>query len=554
MSKKLLCVLLSVLMVLTLLPANAFAAVNNITYLYVGGTNILTRTDYKITYDTDSYAQFDATTNTLTLHNANITMGYASSMYTGIYLVSTSAVSGGITINLEGTNTITKSGTPATTWYAIRIQDSQSCPLTITSSDGTGTLAITNSYYGIYTNSTGGNTISNCTVTVDSITYYGLYTSSSLTISNANLTVNVTGTSTSSYGIYPYGSVCNITDGSVVNVYCAKSSAIYSSKTGTATVLTVTDSSLTCTVGGSKAAIYLASMNVAGDSTVIADGGINLFSTNSNYSSKGYSYLTVSPTNDPLEILVGASSSGTSTYGTYSSETTLTAPSALEYSTYAYLQISPSQSGGGSGSDGVFGLIYVNEDYHGLVITRNGRRFLISIPHDDANGDGICDTCHEQFSDGEETVETVTMDDVTYEVAYSYDKSISAGNWTQVELDDLGLIEALAEDGAILVITRDSATSTSFANGDYEKFLLIDSWWSNNNQTISLGTAGHTSADEDVIDCLSDDGTVAIYDGATIYAAWEAGNYAAGGDKLVFISNTSASYKIVSIQVLVPVD
>ncbi|MCD7784825.1 MAG: hypothetical protein LUH18_04500, partial [Oscillospiraceae bacterium] len=397
MLKRMLCVLLSAMMVLSILPVGAFAAVNNITYLYVGGTNILTRTDYKIEYSTDSYAQFDATTNTLTLHNANITMGYASSLYTGIYLVSTSAVSGGITINLEGTNTITKSGTPATTWYAIRIQDSQSCPLTITSSDGTGTLAITNSYYGIYTNSTGANTISNCTVTVDSITYYGLYTSSSLTISNANLAVNVTGTSSSSYGIYPYGSVCKITDGSVVNVYCANSSAIYSSKTGTATVLTVTDSSLTCTVGGSKAAIYLASMNISGESTVIADGGINLFSTNSNYTSKGYSYLTVSPTTDPLEISVGSSASATTSYGTYSAETTLTAPSALEYSNYKYLKIAAGAVGSALSSG--FRMIYVNEEYHALVIDRvvNGsnHRFFISIPHSDDNGDGYCDVCNE---------------------------------------------------------------------------------------------------------------------------------------------------------------
>ena len=552
--------MLSALMVLSLLPTTAFAAVNNINYLYVGGTNILTRTDYKITYDTDSYAQFDATTNTLTLHNANITMGYASSMYTGIYLVSTSTVSGGITINLEGTNTITKSGTPTTTWYAIRIQDSQSCPLTITSSDGTGTLAITNSYYGIYTNSTGGNTISNCTVTEDSITYYGLYTSSSLTISNANLTVNVTGTSTSSYGIYPYGSVCNITDGSVVNVYCAKSSAIYSSKTGTAAVLTVTDSSLTCTVGGSKAAIYLASMNISGESTVIADGGINLFSTNSNYSSKGYSYLTLSPTSSALQILVGSSASSATTYGTYSAETTMTAPSALEYSTYAYLKIAAVESGSGSdsGSAAGFRCIYVNEDYHAFIINRtvNGvsRRFFITIPHE-VGSDGYCSICG-QYIGGDEEEATVTLGDTEYNVLYSNTTTLKSGNWEQVNFDtDTSMMDALAEDGAILVVTRDTETIVSYADGEYEKLLFIDSWWSNNSTPMALGTAGHTSADEsDVIDCTSDDGTTIVYDGATIYQAWIDGGYADGGNAIVFISNTSASYNIVSIQVLVPVE
>ncbi|MCD7784130.1 MAG: hypothetical protein LUH18_00880, partial [Oscillospiraceae bacterium] len=97
-------------------------------------------------------------------------------------------------------------------------------------------------------------------------------------------------------------------------------------------------------------------------------------------------------------------------------------------------------------------------------------------------------------------------------------------------------------------------TSVSYDDGEYEKFLFIDSWWSNNNTLITLGSAGHTSADEsDVIDCLTDDGTTLTYDGATIYAAWVDGGYADGGESLVFISNTSASYSITSFKVLVPV-
>ncbi|MCD8006421.1 MAG: hypothetical protein LUF29_05535 [Oscillospiraceae bacterium] len=207
-----------------------------------------------------------------------------------------------------------------------------------------------------------------------------------------------------------------------------------------------------------------------------------------------------------------------------------------------------------------YGLIYVNEEYHALVIQRQvgsvTRRFFVSIPHEDEDHDGYCDTCKEYIGtdDEEEEIATIIIDDVEYAVAYSYEDGISAGNWTQVDLGDLELIEALSEEGAILMITRDTETTVSFADGEYEKFLLIDSWWSNNQQPVSLGTAGHTSADEDVIDCVSDDGTVAIYDGATICEAWTEGGYDEGGSTLVFISNTSASYKIVSIQVLVPVE
>ncbi|MCD7784959.1 MAG: hypothetical protein LUH18_05185 [Oscillospiraceae bacterium] len=203
--------------------------------------------------------------------------------------------------------------------------------------------------------------------------------------------------------------------------------------------------------------------------------------------------------------------------------------------------------------------IYVNEEYHALVINREmagvRRVFFISIPHDDDNHDGYCDTCKEYVGGEEEdTVESVIIDDVEYEVVYSNEDGIDSGDWTQVDLGDLELIDALSQEGAILVITRDAETAVSFADGEYEKFLLIDSWWSNNQQPIALGTAGHTSADEDVIDCTSDDGTMVVYDGATIYAAWEDGGYASGGSTLVFISNTSASYKIASIQVLVPVE
>ncbi len=538
--------MLSALMVLSLLPASAFAAVNGFTYIYVGGTNILNRTDYKATYG-DGYVQFDATTNTLTLHDATISIRY-NSVYAGIHIIASSAISGGITINLEGTNTITGSGTPTASWYAIRIQDTYSCPVTITS-DGTGSLAISNSYYGIYGANSGATTISDCAISVDNITYYGIYSNGSFNVSNADVSVNVTGTSTSSYGINLASSnVANISNGSVVNVTCARSSAIYSTKRGSATVLTVSDSNLTCTANGSKAAIYLASMNVTGDSTVIADGGINLFSTNTNYTNSGYSYLTLSPTSSALQILVGSDASSATKYGTYSSETSFVAPTALEYTVYGYFMITP----GSGSSNGPRAVIYLNEDYHAVVLTRNNRRYLACIPHT-VDSTGHCTVCKEYIGTEEETV---TIDGVEYTVAYSEDINLASAEWDTTDLSDASLVEALATEGSVLVVTRSEETNIVFDTdaGTYDKFGLVNSWWS--GDWIVLGTAGYASGDEDgvtVIDCISDDGTTVMYDGITVYNEWAARGMNAGGSAL-FITNSSGSYTITNVTVLVPVE
>ncbi|MCD7733481.1 MAG: hypothetical protein LUH56_08605 [Oscillospiraceae bacterium] len=197
------------------------------------------------------------------------------------------------------------------------------------------------------------------------------------------------------------------------------------------------------------------------------------------------------------------------------------------------------------------GVIYIDETYHGILVNTTGRRMMACVPHTvDANG--YCTVCHEYIgTDGE--VATTTINGGEYVAAYSKDTSIAASNWTQVTLDsDTSLMDALSIEGAILVIERDTETLVSYADEEYEKILFIDSWWSNNSTPISLGTAGHTSADEDVIDCLSDDGITIIYDGATIYQAWVDGGYAEGGSELVLISNTSASYKIINVTVYVP--
>ncbi|MCD7771608.1 MAG: hypothetical protein LUH23_05930 [Oscillospiraceae bacterium] len=552
MLKKLLCVMLSALMVLSILPVGAFAAVNNITNLYVGGTDILTQTDYKIEYGTDSYAQFDSTTNTLTLHNANISIAKGGTRYAGI-CASTGSVSKGLTIKLEGNNTITTNANNYTSYYGIYV-GTGTCKLTITS-DGDGTLAIDKVNYGIYLGNTSATTISNCTVAMDNVILNGLYVQSTLAITGVNLDINYTASNTTAKGIYSYKGAATTITNSVVNINCTAGYGFYSQKKTNSTLLTVDNSSLTCTVGGDRPAILTTSVNVIGNSTVIADGGVDFCAANSAYSS--YSYLTLTPSDEALGILVGSSADKNSVYGTYEETATLSQPSKIEYTNYAYLKITTDVSGSGSDSgNGTSGIrfIYVNEDYHAIIMTRNGRRNFIAIPHD-VDSDGYCTLCG-MYIGGEEEPGTVTLGDTEYNVLYSNTTSLKCGNWEQVNLDsDTSLMDALAEDGAILVVTRDTETVVSYADGGYEKLLFIDSWWSNNSTPMALGTAGHTSADEsDVIDCTSDDGITIIYDGATIYQAWVDGGYADGGNAIVFISNTSASYNIVSIQVLVPVD
>lgn len=535
-----------VLMVVSLLPANAFAAVNSITNLYVGGTDILTQTDYKIEYGTDSYAQYDSTTSTLTLHNANISIASAGSKYTGIYAKTGSTVSKGLTIKLEGDNTITTNATKYTTYYGIYVGTSV-CKLTITSDNGDGTLAIDKVNYGIYLDNTSATTNSNCTVTMDNVILYGLYVKSTLAITDVNLGINYTASNTTAKGIYSYNGAATITN-SVVNINCTVGYGFYSLKKTNNTLLTVDNSSLTCTVGGDHPAILTTSVNVIGNSTVIADGGVDLCADNSTYSS--YSYLTLTPSGEALGILVGSSADKNSVYGTYEETTTLSQPSGIEYATYAYVKITTGAVGTGNS---VRGIIYLNEDYHAAIITRSGRRYFACIPHT-VDSNGYCTVCKEYIGGEEE--ETVTIDGVEYTVAYSEDIDLASGDWDTTDLSDASLVEALATEGSVLVVTRSEETNIVFDTdaATYEKFGLVNSWWS--GDWIVLGTAGYVNGDEDgitAIDCISDDGTTVMYDGITVYNEWVARGMNAGGSAL-FITNTSGSYTITNISVLVPVE
>ncbi|MCD7784428.1 MAG: hypothetical protein LUH18_02430 [Oscillospiraceae bacterium] len=561
MAKKLLCVLLSVMMVVAMMPITTSAA--TIGYIYVNGVDITTATNYTVQCGSGT-AVYDPSTYTITLTDATIDTAWSSN-YIYVYCSSAAnAPSEGVTINLVGDNYIVGSNSYT---YGLR---SMYCPITITSSTN-GSLTISDmTGVAIWTPSTNtGNqlSITNCVLSITGMSSSGTCLSTGCPVYITNSCVTMNNSYDKARGIQASGSgTIYITDSDVTidmprySIYNSNSSnSVSTSK------LYVESSQLICTCADTTcAAIWLCGLTVSGNSTVIADGGLDLqIGTSATYSN--YAHIVMSTTPAYFSYGLDASSYTTASNTAARSYTKTTAATTYRYTNYPYIMIVTGTGDGGytplaeaeEGISSGFRMIYVNEEYHAMIIDRvvNGgnHRFFISMPHVDDNGDGYCDVCKEYV--GESEAEIITIDGIDYEVTYAKSTDIVAGNWNQVTLDsDTSLMDALAEDGAILMITRSKETSVSYDDGEYEKFLFIDSWWSNNNTLITLGSAGHTSADEsDVIDCLSDDGTTLTYDGATIYAAWVDGGYADGGESLVFISNTSASYTITSFKVLVPV-
>ena len=153
------------------------------------------------------------------------------------------------------------------------------------------------------------------------------------------------------------------------------------------------------------------------------------------------------------------------------------------------------------------------------------------------------------------------------EVLYSEDIPFwDAGNWSETDLTDAdgNFFELLNNENAYLVITRDKETHNEFSDSAWEKFCLLDSWWSAKYpnatdaecQWIQLGTAGHTSADEAsiLVDCVSDDGIKVMWPAKQIYDLLEA-NGALGKGAPHFISNEGAGdgiYKITNVSIIVP--
>ncbi|MCD8106899.1 MAG: hypothetical protein LUE20_02905 [Oscillospiraceae bacterium] len=139
----------------------------------------------------------------------------------------------------------------------------------------------------------------------------------------------------------------------------------------------------------------------------------------------------------------------------------------------------------------------------------------------------------------------------------------NSSSWATQEIDDPeGFLEALQVEGAVLVITRDTEVhiqyteNTEEADGTYENFCFIDSWYSTGDERCWLGTAGHSSSDEPdkgIIDCLSDDGITVTYDANAVYARYEEMGALSGGT-ITLVINTSETnaYKVSSISVILP--
>ncbi len=194
------------------------------------------------------------------------------------------------------------------------------------------------------------------------------------------------------------------------------------------------------------------------------------------------------------------------------------------------------------------GIIYVNEDYHALLL--NG--YFISIPHTDDNGDGYCDVCCEYIGTEDAELEVVTVDGVDYYVVVSNELNLASSSWTEVSLGDATFAAALNTEGAILQITRDTETSISYVSTQaWEKFHIAKDY----ANYITLSTPGTTVDDEpesNMVAYVSDDGYTITYDGATVYAALEAAGLA-NLSSYDIITSTSGSYTITSVAVLVPV-
>ena len=194
MRKKLLSLCMALALCLSLLPATALAAAPDYQVIYVGGVKI-SSTGYWTTDSAgtvtaftgegtpaDNFIYYDASRNTLTLHNATIRMSVSidtNTLLAGAAIGVLNQYGDGnaeLTITLEGTNTIAGVGKGI---YVLAFSNSTGdASLTITSESG-GSLDASARQTGIWVQSNSGN--------------------ATLTIRNAK--VEATGTSTAGYGV-----------------------------------------------------------------------------------------------------------------------------------------------------------------------------------------------------------------------------------------------------------------------------------------------------------------------------------------------------------------
>ncbi len=146
---------------------------------------------------------------------------------------------------------------------------------------------------------------------------------------------------------------------------------------------------------------------------------------------------------------------------------------------------------------------------------------------------------------------TVTINGTTYDVVYSLTGSYASGNWSTYTMDT-AFINALNTDNAVLAFVRSSTVAAS--EDAYDKLILFNTSYSGTQ--ITLGTSISTIANADnegdvTFDCLSDDGTVVMYDAQTVYNQWVANSLGSAGSPML-VSNSSFTYNITNIYVLAP--
>ena len=225
MRKKIVSLCMALVLCLSLLPVTALAAAPNVQKIYVGGEEVTsggywaTDSEGKVTsagttQPSNNYIHYDAGNNTLTLHNATIkeevplnTSTYVVGAAIGVINQSGDA---GLTITLEGTNTIAEVGKGI---YVLASSTGEAT-LTITSESGGSLDASGSSNPGIWVQSNSGNatlTIQNAEVTATSTDGDGVQVrsgaqkSASLTVDGGSLTA--TGMSEYGAGIrYTFGS------------------------------------------------------------------------------------------------------------------------------------------------------------------------------------------------------------------------------------------------------------------------------------------------------------------------------------------------------------
>ena len=254
MKKRLLSIILTLCMVLTLLPTAALAGTVTDYGIWVGTTNVTSENASNVTGD--GTVTYDADTDTLTLNNASITE-------TGLYGYAIGRYPGDLKIALIGKNTIDLSSVASRNGAVIGIYSSQK--LSIKSTAG-GSLSIVSAPTTQGTNTgisgSGGVTIEGCTVTatvgaatgpLDPACHGITVANGILSIKNATVTADGGTTAGNSHGI-------NVDNGSLVidnsTVTASGGAGTFSSYGIKAATTTITISASTVTATGNTSALY----------------------------------------------------------------------------------------------------------------------------------------------------------------------------------------------------------------------------------------------------------------------------------------------------------